>query len=94
MSNFVIIFCDNQELLNNNPDLLQVTRVPATTAKTSGGGNVVSSGVVLAAAPTPTPALIDIGDNTNNTDLGQQQTKSKKTKTHEKALLLSDDEFQ
>ena len=75
--------------------LFQVTRVPAPAAKTSGnnGGNVVSSGVVLAAAPTPTPALIDIGDTTTNTNMGQQ-TKSKKTKTHEKALLLSDDEFQ
>ena len=72
--------------------LFQVT--PAPPAKTSNnGGNVVSSGVVLAAAPTPSPALIDIGDNTD-TNLGQQQTKSKKTKTHEKALLLSDDEFQ
>ena len=79
--------------------LFQVTRVPAPAPKTSGnnGGNVVSSGVVLAAAPTPTPALIDIGDTTNttnNTNMRQQQTKSKKTKTHEKALLLSDDEFQ
>ena len=72
--------------------MFQVT--PAPPAKTSNnGGNVVSSGVVLAAAPTPTPALIDIGDNTD-TNIGQQQTKSKKTKTHEKALLLSDDEFQ
>jgi len=78
-----------QEQQNNN---MNVT--PAPPAKTSNnGGNVVSSGVVLAAAPTPSPALIDIGDNTD-TNIGQQQTKSKKTKTHEKALLLSDDEFQ
>ena len=60
-----------------------------------GGGTLgsakVPSGVVLAAAPTnPAPALIDISDNTDH----QQQPKSKKTKNNEKALLLSDDEFQ
>ena len=65
---------------------------PAPVPKASNqSSNVVSSGVVLAAAP-KTPALIDI-DNTD-TAPPAPAAKSKTTKNNEKALLLSDDEFQ
>ena len=55
---------------------------------------VVPSGVVLAAAPTSSATLVDIADiNTGNTDVSSGNL-IKKTKNNEKALLLSDDEFQ
>ena len=67
--------------------ILQVTPGPVpvpTSTQQSSCGNVVTSGVVLAAA---TPSLIDIDTNTT-------QPKTKAKKNTEKALLLSDDEFQ
>ena len=70
--------------------MFQVTPGPVpvpTSTQQSNGGNVVTSGVVLAAA---TPSLIDINDTVN--DSNQPKTKAKKNT--EKALLLSDDEFQ
>ena len=58
---------------------------------------MVTSGVVLAAAPStakpPTPTLIDVTEPAPE-DSQNSAAKSKKTKNNEKALLLSDDEFQ
>ena len=62
-------------------------QVAPAVVSTQPSNTVVTSGVVLAAA---TPSLIDIGDNTTD----NQQPKTKAKKNTEKALLLSDDEFQ
>jgi len=77
---------------NNN------TNVPAAPVpKASNNSGVVTSGVVLAAAPStakpPTPTLIDVTEPAPE-DSQNSAAKSKKTKNNEKALLLSDDEFQ
>lgn len=69
------------EQQNNN---MNVAPVPVPT-NPSPQPPVVTSGVVLAAAPTN---LIDISDTGD-----QEKVKSRKTKNNEKALLLSDDEF-
>ena len=56
---------------------------------------VVPSGVVLAAAPASSATLVDVGDNTaGNNAINAGNMTTKKTKNNEKALLLSDDEFQ
>ena len=56
---------------------------------------VVPSGVVLAAAPASSATLVDVGDNTaGNNAINTGNMTTKKTKNNEKALLLSDDEFQ
>jgi hypothetical protein len=56
---------------------------------------VVPSGVVLAAAPASSATLVDVGDNTaGNHAINTGNMTTKKTKNNEKALLLSDDEFQ
>ena len=56
---------------------------------------VVPSGVVLAAAPASSATLVDLGDTTGgNNAVNPGNLITKKTKTNEKALLLSDDEFQ
>merc|ERR1719443_2848969 len=69
------------EQQNNN---MNVAPIPVPT-NPSPHPQVVTSGVVLAAAPTN---LIDISDTGD-----QEKVKSRKTKNNEKALLLSDDEF-
>jgi len=53
---------------------------------------VVPSGVVLAAAPASSATLVDIGETAGNNAINTGNIK--KTKNTEKALLLSDDEFQ
>ena len=56
---------------------------------------VVPSGVVLAAAPASSTNLVDIGETTaGNNAINTGNMTTKKTKNNEKALLLSDDEFQ
>ena len=56
---------------------------------------VVPSGVVLAAAPASSTNLVDIGEtNAGNNAINTGNMTTKKTKNNEKALLLSDDEFQ
>merc|ERR1719210_3005123 len=53
----------------------------------------VPSGVVLAAAPA-SAVLVDITDTNNGNNANPAGNNTKKTKNNEKALLLSDDEFQ
>jgi len=53
----------------------------------------VPSGVVLAAAPA-SAVLVDITDTNNGNNANPTGNNTKKTKNNEKALLLSDDEFQ
>ena len=64
--------------------LPQVAPVPVPT-NPSPQPPMVTSGVVLAAAPTNLIDISDAGD--------QDKAKTRKTKNNEKALLLSDDEF-
>ena len=76
--------CTHSVYSENNNNVTQVAPVPVPT-NPSPQPPIVTSGVVLAAAPTN---LIDISDTGD-----QEKVKSRKTKNYEKALLLSDDEF-
>merc|ERR1719234_1984675 len=67
------------EQQNNNMNVAPVPTNPSPQPP------VVTSGVVLAAAPTNLIDISDAGD--------QDKAKTRKTKNNEKALLLSDDEF-